>query len=224
MFSAKNRSYSVNYYVTHSRQFGDIALFRPSFLDSMECVNCECSSAKKKCSHCHVTFYCSEECQKADWGRHRLECENSAAAMVLKTHKEAGNIIGSLQEAVFHRSPTGLVCLSLGFWTWANGFEPKESNSPLISITELMVFGLDAKVEHSITAALRLMETNRKSHVYGDYKAKRSYRSESSPNNVTMGFHVEKIQPGGWQSPPLLAHLHKEDDRVQFIICLQSEN
>lgn len=46
------------------------------------CRTCgqECGGAlglpkSKRCSACHITIYCSKECQAADWGRHKPECQ-----------------------------------------------------------------------------------------------------------------------------------------------------
>uniref|UniRef100_A0A2N9F3I1 MYND-type domain-containing protein n=1 Tax=Fagus sylvatica TaxID=28930 RepID=A0A2N9F3I1_FAGSY len=39
------------------------------------CDGCFSSSNLKKCSACHVVWYCGSTCQKLDWKLHRLECE-----------------------------------------------------------------------------------------------------------------------------------------------------
>ena len=31
----------------------------------------------KSCSHCHNICYCSKECQKSDWKRHKIECSQT---------------------------------------------------------------------------------------------------------------------------------------------------
>lgn len=49
--------------------------------DTMEqvCMVCEKRQGKlKKCSACHVTCYCSAECQKKDWKEHKLVCSTKA--------------------------------------------------------------------------------------------------------------------------------------------------
>ena len=38
-----------------------------------ECVACG-KCAKKKCTGCYMTFYCSKECQHAHWKTHKPEC------------------------------------------------------------------------------------------------------------------------------------------------------
>ncbi|XP_019072106.1 histone-lysine N-methyltransferase ASHR1 isoform X2 [Vitis vinifera] len=38
------------------------------------CEGCFRSSNLKKCSACHVVWYCGSTCQKSDWKLHRLEC------------------------------------------------------------------------------------------------------------------------------------------------------
>ncbi|KPA78861.1 hypothetical protein ABB37_05933 [Leptomonas pyrrhocoris] len=43
----------------------------------MKCANPACPGSTKdllKCSGCDVTFYCSSECQKADWDKHKNFC------------------------------------------------------------------------------------------------------------------------------------------------------
>ena len=32
----------------------------------------------KKCADCKKVFYCSHECQRADWARHKLECQHTS--------------------------------------------------------------------------------------------------------------------------------------------------
>ncbi len=48
------------------------------FLDlnsKLECYNCKSINKKlKKCSKCKVAYYCSPECQKKDWNRHKKLC------------------------------------------------------------------------------------------------------------------------------------------------------
>ncbi|KAI3394712.1 hypothetical protein diail_2297 [Diaporthe ilicicola] len=46
---------------------------------TLRCMNCGDFEAKgggalKKCSRCHKVQYCSAECQKKDWKKHRMEC------------------------------------------------------------------------------------------------------------------------------------------------------
>ena len=51
--------------------------------DSEDEVDCVCSNCKhppkereelKRCSRCHITCYCSVQCQRKDWDFHRLIC------------------------------------------------------------------------------------------------------------------------------------------------------
>ena len=51
--------------------------------DSEDEVDCVCSNCKrppkkgeelKRCSRCHLTHYCSVQCQKKDWDFHRFAC------------------------------------------------------------------------------------------------------------------------------------------------------
>ena len=39
------------------------------------CAHCEKSRADlKRCSRCHTTNYCSSDCQRSDWKRHKVAC------------------------------------------------------------------------------------------------------------------------------------------------------
>ncbi len=72
---------------------------------------------------------------------------------------EDGGPITNLQTAIFHCDPVGTVCMTHGAFTWVTGKPaPKDSGSSIyISVSELLLFGLPAKFEHSIIGALRLM-------------------------------------------------------------------
>ena len=41
----------------------------------MNCTHCKKSESEmQRCSKCHNAYYCSLQCQKADWKEHKLEC------------------------------------------------------------------------------------------------------------------------------------------------------
>src|SRR6266536_2388050 len=46
-----------------------------------ECYVCQ-KLTKTRCSKCHQTYYCSEECQKIDWKEHKKSCKKP---LVVKT-------------------------------------------------------------------------------------------------------------------------------------------
>lgn len=59
------------HFAVHSR---DVFVGKPS---DMKCANPLCPGTTKdllKCSGCDVTFYCSTDCQKADWDKHKNFC------------------------------------------------------------------------------------------------------------------------------------------------------
>lgn len=47
------------------------------------CLHCKACPAgigvKKHCSRCVKAFYCSEECQRGDWPRHKVECKQTSS-------------------------------------------------------------------------------------------------------------------------------------------------
>jgi len=44
------------------------------------CAQCGQPGAKKRCSQCKLVFYCSIDCQRAAWPKHKAACNNLAAA------------------------------------------------------------------------------------------------------------------------------------------------
>ncbi|CAA7269774.1 unnamed protein product [Cyclocybe aegerita] len=61
--------------------------------------------ALRKCSKCKSAFYCSRECQKKDWARHRANCTPASAQrdyvsrLFLKIQKDEG-LIANLRTAI----------------------------------------------------------------------------------------------------------------------------
>jgi tetratricopeptide (TPR) repeat protein len=41
----------------------------------IECDLCDTTNPSKRCSRCHMVYYCSKECQKLHWFTHKVECE-----------------------------------------------------------------------------------------------------------------------------------------------------
>jgi hypothetical protein len=52
------------------------------------CAACLKDDAKKRCARCNTIFYCSTECQAADWSYHKSECRS--LRLWLKTGHCAG--------------------------------------------------------------------------------------------------------------------------------------
>lgn len=64
-------------------------------VSNSECARChrrfsEYTGSLKRCSKCHLRFYCSPECQRAHWGLHKVECElaHGAAKALQHTGRE----------------------------------------------------------------------------------------------------------------------------------------
>lgn len=53
-------------------------------IPTSSCATCQktgsSSQPLKKCAKCHETTYCSRDCQKADWKRHKKDCARLASA------------------------------------------------------------------------------------------------------------------------------------------------
>ncbi|XP_068114108.1 tudor domain-containing protein 1 isoform X2 [Hyperolius riggenbachi] len=55
---------------------GELALFKAQKPRPTTCHNCGLYGARR-CSNCHVTYYCSEKCQAEDWKAHVIFCKPS---------------------------------------------------------------------------------------------------------------------------------------------------
>lgn len=58
----------------------------------MYCNNCSKENAKLRCSKCKLVYYCSNECQKQDWKKHKLICNNNPENENNLTKRMAGFI------------------------------------------------------------------------------------------------------------------------------------
>ena len=56
-----------------------------------------------KCSRCHAIRYCSRACQRADWKRHKPECQDAACHRDKQAHRGA-----AAEEEEGAREPEGL--------------------------------------------------------------------------------------------------------------------
>lgn len=53
------------------------------------CVVCEKIEAKnKKCGWCRKVFYCSPECQKLDWAKHKAFCNKLRCILYFSENKD----------------------------------------------------------------------------------------------------------------------------------------
>ena len=47
----------------------------PKYQEKLKCFMCNSEYNIRICSRCKKTCYCSNECQKKDWNRHKSECK-----------------------------------------------------------------------------------------------------------------------------------------------------
>ena len=47
---------------------------KPPTKKCLNCGICKKSAFLKRCAACHIAIYCSKECQRDDWKRHKLDC------------------------------------------------------------------------------------------------------------------------------------------------------
>mmetsp|Transcript_23669 Transcript_23669/g.65707 ORF Transcript_23669/g.65707 Transcript_23669/m.65707 type:complete len:140 (-) Transcript_23669:1046-1465(-) len=57
-----------------------------------KCQACQ-KEASKKCSRCNLAWYCSVECQKKDWKKHRSVCNSEFQSNQYELHKKAFDAI-----------------------------------------------------------------------------------------------------------------------------------
>ena len=95
------------------------------FHKDYKCWNCsddEHPETIQKCARCFTAYYCSRECQIADWSNHKLECSN---LLDIKKNKEIKKLNDDLlemrrsqMEAIFHVNLEGLNELELAVKTF----------------------------------------------------------------------------------------------------------
>lgn len=57
------------------------------------CNNCKNFEKLKKCGNCKGVYYCSRECQKADWPTHKIQCRQHDSAKFTDVYEEAFDIV-----------------------------------------------------------------------------------------------------------------------------------
>ncbi len=57
------------------------------------CQVCQTTTAIKRCSRCNIVWYCSAECQRTDWKRHKSFCNSEYQSHQWELHKKAFDAI-----------------------------------------------------------------------------------------------------------------------------------
>mmetsp|Transcript_19869 Transcript_19869/g.64651 ORF Transcript_19869/g.64651 Transcript_19869/m.64651 type:complete len:348 (-) Transcript_19869:1230-2273(-) len=113
-----------------TRREGEVEALRTR---NQKCAVCS-AKARKRCSGCGTTWYCSRECAKADWAPlHRAACKGGAALPVFYPSLREGPTTSYppgttvlQQQTVAGRGPTGLKCVILRFNAPGQGCDPLE--------------------------------------------------------------------------------------------------
>ena len=67
------------------------------------CHTCKNITNTKKCANCNIIRYCSIDCQKTDWKRHKLECHNIDLCPICHDKISITNKDNSCQTQCSHR-------------------------------------------------------------------------------------------------------------------------
>ena len=69
-----------------------------------------CSETLFKCSRCMITLYCSQECQRADWGAHKVACYRvGIGKAIVEKDSEFRVEVDQLMNRLKSRDPTELI-------------------------------------------------------------------------------------------------------------------
>ena len=53
---------------------GSLSMSLSDMRKEIECDQCAISNPSKRCSRCHISYYCSADCQRSHWKIHKLDC------------------------------------------------------------------------------------------------------------------------------------------------------
>ncbi|KAL0047810.1 hypothetical protein WJX82_000505 [Trebouxia sp. C0006] len=59
-------------------QMQQASLVPPDEEEEYNCASCGASGARRRCNRCRLVVYCSPDCQKADWKKHKVACKQQA--------------------------------------------------------------------------------------------------------------------------------------------------
>ena len=79
------------------------------------CDGCTRDSARRKCSLCHVVYYCDIDCQRAAWPNHQKLCANGVTTLLFPVEGDVRPVRGILafsQRALADRAITQLFEIS----------------------------------------------------------------------------------------------------------------
>ena len=70
------------------------------FVNKLSCAHCQAKEKKLfMCTGCSRTYYCSRECQKAAWGKHKAQCKIQAKIVRRFVQEGRANLLGNTPHA-----------------------------------------------------------------------------------------------------------------------------
>ncbi|KAF8451738.1 hypothetical protein BDZ91DRAFT_750228 [Kalaharituber pfeilii] len=81
-------------------------------MDAGTCATCQ-KPASQRCGQCHTTYYCTRDCQKADWKKHKRTCSiasgsarpNSRPTIQAHSVSDAAGLAAAFGDEFLHSLP-----------------------------------------------------------------------------------------------------------------------
>ncbi len=161
------------------------------------CNNCNTTGHLKYCSRCMSSKYCSKECQRADWGRHKTTCDPATKDIALIVRRDVRYIFDDVGVETFIHLLAEHWAIEGNHMTCA--MEKKESSYRiLIERTEGPLTNGD-----------------------GSHHINMLYQYQESMSQVTVGINLELCKELYQQRTPGILDNIKRDTVVELIVPIQ---
>lgn len=132
------------------------------------CYNCKKEEKNMStCSKCKIILYCSRECQKQDWERHKATCNrdqkpeglrNKQVSKILSENEKFIKVMGAICN--MHWKKDRILCLSLvetEFMAWKGTIESFPLDQPSTTSKDKYDFTIHVLEEKNVTTHDNLM-------------------------------------------------------------------